>query len=126
MLVGVPIDSVGRAGGTEHAPGAFRELVRGGDPWTRDDGDLPVRVRGDERDPETGIVASDDVLAMTRTVALATQQLVAGGAVPFLMGGCCSLLPGALAGAQRAAGATAIAYLDGHLDLIRRRDLAHR
>ena len=33
------------------------------------------------------------------------------------MGGCCSLLPGALAGARRVDGRVGLVYLDGHLDL---------
>jgi len=37
--------------------------------------------------------------------------------VPFLVGGCCTLLPGALSGARDALGAVGLAYLDGHLDL---------
>ncbi len=36
--------------------------------------------------------------------------------IPFVMGGCCSLLPGALAGAQRV-DPVGLVYLDGHLDL---------
>jgi arginase len=116
-LLGVPIDSVGRAGGTELAPAAFRSFLRPGDPWDRDGGDLDVRIRGDLRDPSTGIVGSGDVLAMTRAVADAVAGSVAGGERPFLIGGCCSFVPGAVAGASRAAGPTAIAYVDGHLDL---------
>jgi arginase len=37
--------------------------------------------------------------------------------VPFLVGGCCTLLPGALGGARDALAAIGLAYLDGHLDL---------
>ncbi len=113
--LGVPIDSVGRAGGTEGAPVAMRGL--GERFWGEDAGDLDVRVRGEDRDPVTGIAASDGVLAMTGVVASAVHALVASGAVPFVMGGCCSLLPGALAGARRAVGSLGLAYLDGHLDL---------
>jgi arginase family enzyme len=40
-FLGVPIDSVGRSGGTEHAPAAFRGHSREGDPWSASDaGDL--------------------------------------------------------------------------------------
>lgn len=116
-FVGVPVDSVGRAGGTEHAPAALRELdlpaVLGG----ADAGDLDVRIRGEERDPDTGIVASPDVLATTSTVRRAVAELISGGARPFLAGGCCSEVPGALAGARDALGRIGLAYLDGHLDL---------
>jgi arginase len=116
-LLGVPIDSVGRSGGTEHAPAAFRAHSREGDPWlAADAGDLDVRIRGDERDPATGVIAVDDVLSMTRAVSDAVADLRGDGRVPFVMGGCCSLLPGALAGAQRV-DPVGLVYLDGHLDL---------
>jgi arginase len=113
----VPIDSVGRSGGTEGAPSALREaglLTRLG---ISDRGDLDVRIRGDERDPETGIVGADDVLAMTATVHTAIRKLVAAGERPLVLGGCCSLVPGALAGARDALGAVGVANVDGHVDV---------
>jgi arginase len=116
-FVGVPVDSVGRSGGTEHAPEALRELglveVLGGP----DRGDLDVRIRGEERDPVTGIAASPDVLATTATLREAVAGAISDGARPFLSGGCCSEVPGALAGARDALGRVGLAYLDGHLDL---------
>jgi arginase len=117
-FLGVPIDSVGRSGGTEHAPAAFRAQTRAGDPWAAADaGDLDVRIRGDDRDPGSGVIAFEDVRSMTRSVADAVATLTADGGTPFVMGGCCSLLPGALAGAQRSLGDVGLVYLDGHLDL---------
>ena len=116
-LLGVPIDSVGRSGGTEHAPAAFRALTRADDPWATDAGDLDVRIRGDVRDPASGVIAIDDVLDTTRRVADAVADLTAKGSPVFVMGGCCALLPGALAGARRTFGRVGLAYLDGHLDL---------
>jgi arginase len=117
-FLGVPIDSVGRSGGTEHTPAAFRALTRAGDPWTTADaGDLDVRIRGDVRDPASGVIAIDDVVGMTRAVRGAVAGLTQEDQTPFVMGGCCSLLPGALAGAQRSLGDIGLVYLDGHFDL---------
>lgn len=115
--IGVPIDSVGRRGGTEHSPAALRDLGLPAALGGEDGGDLEVRVRGDERDPETGILASDDVLATTATIRGAVAELVGEGVRPFLAGGCCAELPGALAGARDALGTIALVDLDGHLDL---------
>jgi arginase len=116
-FIGIPVDSVGRSGGTEHAPAALRELgltaVLGGP----DAGDLDVRIRGEERDPETGILASSDVLATTSAVREAVAGTISDGSRPFTAGGCCSEVPGALAGARDALGRVGLAYLDGHLDL---------
>jgi arginase len=117
-FIGVPIDSVGRDGGTEHGPEALRELglpeaLGGGDA-----GDLPVRIRGEERDPETGLLASDDVLASTWAIRAAVAEWIGEGVRPFLAGGCCAELPGALGGARDALGAgLGLVHLDGHLDL---------
>lgn len=117
-FLGIPIDSVGRSGGAEHGPAVLRELglpeALGGD----DRGDLAVRIRGEERDSETGILASADVLATTAAIRRAVAELIEAGARPFLAGGCCAELPGALAGARDALGATlGLIHLDGHLDL---------
>ena len=116
-FVGLPIDSVGRAGGTEFAPAALRELGILSLLEGLDAGDLNVRIRGEGRDPETGIVGSPDVMATTATVRIAIGELIAAGARPFLGGGCCAGLPGALAGARDALGRVGLVHLDGHLDL---------
>jgi arginase len=116
-LIGVPIDSVGRAGGTEHASAALRVhgLAEALDGVDADD--LDVRIRGEERDPATGILGSADVLATTRSIRAAVGRVVERGERPFLVGGCCSELPGALAGVRDMRGRIGLAYIDGHLDL---------
>ncbi len=90
-----------------------------------DGGDLDARLVGRVRDGETGVLGWPSVLAATRQVRRAVADLVAAERVPLLLGGCCTLLPGALAGALDAladgtageAAALGLAYLDGHLDL---------
>jgi arginase len=118
VTIGVPVDSVGRSGGTETAPAVLRELGLTEALGARDEGDLAVRIRGEARDRATGIVASDDVLATTRAVRAAVAASLEAGARPFLIGGCCAELPGALAGARDNIGAPlGLAHVDGHLDL---------
>jgi arginase len=116
-LIGVPIDSVGRSGGTEFAPEALRELGVAKALGGEDGGDLDVSIRGEERDPDTGILASPDVLKTTEAIRAAVAERVSGGGRPFLLGGCCAELPGALAGARDALGEVGLVHLDGHLDL---------
>jgi len=117
VAIGVPIDSVGRNGGAENSPAALRDLgvveALGGE----DGGDLEVRVRGEERDPDTGILAGPDVLRTTETIRAAVAERVSAGGRPFLLGGCCAELPGALAGARDALGPVGLVHLDGHQDL---------
>ena len=118
VTIGVPVDSVGRSGGTELAPATLRELGLPAALEARDEGDLAVRIRGEERDPATGIVASPDVLTTTGAIRAAVAASIAAEERPFLIGGCCAELPGALAGARDVLGAPlGLAHVDGHLDL---------
>jgi arginase len=118
VTIGVPFDSVGRGGGTETAPAALRDLGLPEALGARDEGDLPVRIRGEERDPATGLLASDEVLTSTSAIRGAVAATLAAGDRPFLIGGCCAELPGALAGARDELGTlVGLAHLDGHLDL---------
>jgi arginase len=115
--IGVPIDSVGRSGGAELAPATLRELGLPSAIGNEDRGELELRIRGEERDPATGILASAEVLDATARIRSTVAREVGAGGRPFLAGGCCALLPGALAGARDALGSLGLAHLDGHLDL---------
>ena len=97
-VLGVPIDSVGRSGGTELAPAALREAGLVERLGIADRGDVDVCIRGEERDSETGIVGSPDVLRMTVTMRSAIRSMLSSGQRPLVLGGCCSLVPGAMAG----------------------------
>ncbi|HEU0024261.1 MAG TPA: arginase family protein [Thermoleophilaceae bacterium] len=115
--VGVPIDSVGRSGGTEHAPRALRDVGVLEALGARDGGDLDVHIRDEHRDEATGVVGIDDVLTVTATVRTAVRDLVAAGERPFVLGGCCTLLPGALAGVRDVHGSLGVVNVDGHVDV---------
>ncbi|MEA2520492.1 MAG: arginase, partial [Actinomycetota bacterium] len=115
-FIGAPADSVLRGGGAEHAPARLRALGLA-DALGEDAGDLPVRIRGDARDPSTGIIAADDVLGTTRTVRDAVNECLSRGARPFVSGGCCAILPGAAAGARDILGRLGLVYVDGHQDM---------
>jgi len=116
-MIGVPVDSAGHAGGTELAPAAFRALGLGKAIAARDGGDLAVRIRAEGRDPETGVVALGDVCSTTGEVRRAVAETLVRGERPFLVGGCCAIVPGALAGVRDIRGGVSLAHLDGHLDL---------
>jgi arginase len=114
-LLGVPIDSVGEPGGTELGPDALRQRMAGS--GIPDDGDTAQRLRGGVRDPDTGWLDFEQVCDLTGEVRERVAALVADGRVPVVLGGCCTLVPGALAGARDALGECGIAYMDGHFDL---------
>jgi arginase len=117
VAIGVPIDSVGRAGGTELAPAAVRERDLPGRLGARDAGDLAPRIRGDVRDAETGVIGIDGVVAVTEAVRAAVRDAVASGGRPLVIGGCCTVVPGAMAGLRDAGAAAGLANVDGHVDV---------
>jgi arginase len=123
VATGIPIDCVNAVDpgsepfGTELSPAALRDAGLLDAIGVADDGDLAVRLVGRDRDPETGVLGWPSVLATTQAVRSLAREQIADGRVPFLVGGCCTLLPGALSGARDALGAVGLAYLDGHLDL---------
>ena len=63
VVVGVPIDSLGKPGGTELSPGVYREQDVAEALGARDAGDLPVRIVGEDRDPVSGIVGYPTVVS---------------------------------------------------------------
>jgi arginase len=117
VIVGVPIDSLGKPGGTELSPGVWREQGIVEALGARDAGDLPVRIVGEERDPASGIVGYPTVVATCEGVRDGLVPLLRSGAYTVVLGGCCSLVPGVAAALRAVApGPVGLAYVDGHLD----------
>lgn len=120
--LGVPIDSIGSPDGgppfgTETAPAELRARDIAGRLAAADHGDVAVRVTGSRRDPVSGIVGWPSVASMTAAVRVAASGAIAGGERPFLLGGCCALVMGAVAGAKDQLGSVGLVTVDGHLDL---------
>jgi arginase len=121
-VLGVPVDSVGApaggpACGTELSPQALRALGLVSRLGADDAGDLDVRITGPPRDAATGLVGGCTVAPVVAEVRRATAELVAARSRPLLLGACCALLVGAVAGAADALGEVGLACVDGHLDL---------
>lgn len=123
MIIGAPIDSVGAASagdapfGCELTPATLRAagvVMAVGAP---DEGDMDVRIVGRDVDSETGMFGWPSVTEVTTTIRARIAGLLTGGKVPVVIGGCCALVPGAIAGARDALGPVGLAYVDGHLDL---------
>jgi arginase len=120
-VVGVPIDTIGSPEGgppygTEAAPAALRALNLTTRLGARDLGDLDVRVTGTDRDPESGIVGWPSVGSMTTEVRAAVRRVLQSGERPLLLGGCCGLVMGAVAGARDELGRVGVVNVDGHVD----------
>lgn len=123
VYTGVPVDCIGVATagdaphGCELAPAALRSAGLVGALSAADGGDVRARIFGRERDPATGVLGWASVAELTRAVRCQVSSLLAHDKVPVLIGGCCTLLPAAIAGARDAHGTIGLAYIDGHLDL---------
>ena len=121
VVLGVPIDSVGAPSGgppfgTEESPAALRRRGLVGRVGAVDAGDLDVRVTGPDRDPESGIVGYPSVRETVVRLRPAVAQIVAAGGRPLLLGGCCALVMGAVAGLRDSAGRVGVVNVDGHVD----------
>ena len=116
-LLGIPMDSAGGPIGTTFMPGVLRQAGVVEAIGAHDLGDLDVLIDPPLRDPETGIVGSDSVLDVTRTIRDAVARHADPDATLVLLGGCCTLAVGAVAGLRDKIGDVGVVYLDGHLDL---------
>ena len=117
VVVGIPIDSYGKPGGTELAPAALRELGIVEALGARDAGDLDVRIVGTDRDETSGIMGYPSVVETSQGIRDGLEPLLREDAFLIVLGGCCTLVPGVAAALRLAhSGPLGLAYIDGHLD----------
>jgi arginase len=116
--IDAPLNSAGVDGGEADGPGALREAglldVFGAETAG---GSVP-RLTSTERDPDTGVIAYADLLCATEVLRDAVEACMKSAERPLVIGGDCSLLPGAIAGATAAGGRTALWFVDGHADYL--------
>lgn len=119
ILLGAPLDSAGAGEGEERAPAALRAAgiataVGAG----HDLGDVTGLLRPAERDPATGVIAYEAVLAASLMLREAVAGVLHAGSRPLVLGGDCTLLPGVLAGCRVAGRAVGLWMVDGHPDAL--------
>ncbi|MEU8227379.1 arginase family protein [Kribbella sp. NPDC048915] len=117
LVIGAPMEGSGAGRGEVDAPKVLREYGLVTHLGAVDFGDLPVRLTDSERDPETGVIAYQQLIAGTEVIADAVAAALHANWRPLVLGGCCSVLPGALSGLRRFAGPPRLVFVDGHLDL---------
>ena len=118
VLLGAPLDSAGEGQGEERAPQALRAAGLVERLGMRDAGDVVAPLRDSERDATTGVIAAGQLASASETLRDTVASTLRGGERPFVVGGDCSLLPGALAGARVAGGPLALWMIDGHPDAL--------
>jgi arginase len=117
-LLGAPLDSSGASRGEERAPDLLRRARFAERLGLADAGDVVGPLRDPARDPASGVIAADQLVEASRNLRDAVAASLERGERPFVLGGDCSLLPGALAGARLACGPLALWMVDGHPDAL--------
>ncbi len=117
-ILGAPLDSSGTGRGEERAPDALRAAGLAGALGAGDAGDATGRLRPAARDATTGVIALDALRQASAALADAVAATLRAGTRPLVVGGDCSLLPGAIAGCRAAGRAPGLWIADGHPDML--------
>ncbi len=116
VVLGAPMESEALLQGVNLMPAALRAagLIQalGAD----DLGDLPISITDARRDPESGLIAFDQVCAATGVVRDAVLGLLDREALPLVVGGCCGILVGIFAALSAIHDRVGLAFIDGHYD----------
>ena len=118
-LIGVPFDSAGTATGVARAPAALRaagllEALKKAGSAVVDMGDIQLTPGDADRDPASGIIAPEALLAMVHCLEDAVSAAIASGAAPLVVGGDCPVLLGCLAAIREEP--VGLLFVDGHED----------
>jgi arginase len=117
-LLGAPLDSSGAGRGEERAPQTLRAAGLAERLGLADAGDVVPPLRDSRRDAATGVIAAGQLVEASRLLRDAVTAGLERGERPLVLGGDCSLLPGALAGARLSAGPLSLLMIDGHPDAL--------
>lgn len=120
-LIGVPSSAGAHGIGQEQAPMQLRRRglpgrLRAAGLHLADDGDLPLALYR-PGSPDKRQQNLDQVVAVAQRVAERVAAVVAGGRIPIVLGGDCTITLGALAGLQRHHPDTGLMYFDGDIDM---------
>lgn len=115
--IGAPMDGSGTRRGERLAPDALRRAGLLTSLRAVDFGDLGLDITDSNRDHRTGVTAFSQVVQGSRQIRDCVSSAISAGWRPLVIGGCCSVLPGALAGARHQLGPFRLLFVDGHLDL---------
>ncbi len=110
-MLGAPLDSAAAGEGEELAPAVLRAAGLVERLGLDDGGDVTARLTDPARDPASGVIAFAQLVQASRDLRDAVAALDGRA---FVLGGDCSLLPGALAGARP----DDLWMLDGHPDAL--------
>jgi arginase len=116
VAIGSPLDCSGRARGEQLGGQALREAGLLERLACEDLGDVHGPITDRVRDAETGVLALGQIRDACEAVRDAVEATLARERRPLVLGGDCSLLIGAAAGARRHFGRVGLVEVDGHVD----------
>jgi arginase len=116
VLVGAPLDCSGTGRGEARAPGALRDAGLAQMTGARDAGDVDATVDDPNHDARTGVIGFEQIRRASSEIDSAVAAVLNEGGKPLVVGGDCTILVGALAGAKERLGRVGLAFVDGHLD----------
>lgn len=116
VAIGAPLDSAAEGEGEERAPQALRDAGLVEALGARDLGDVAEPLRPPERDVRSGILAFESLVDASAAIHQAVADAVGAGEKPLVLGGDCSLLIGAIAGARAGGLRPGLLFVDGHCD----------
>ena len=117
-LLGAPLDSSASGRGEERAPEALRAAGIAEAFGARDIGDATGRLQDARRDPLSGVIAHGELAAASAELCDAVSLALEEGDRPLVLGGDCTLLLGAIAGARLHAAELGMWFVDGHADYL--------
>ncbi len=120
-LLGAPLESEARAEGVNLAPRALRAAglvaaLETAHMAVEEHDDLEIAVTDPRRDPDTGVIALEQVLAASELIDHTIASLLDEKRPLLVLGGCCGVLVGIAAAVQRFYDRVGLAFVDGHYD----------
>lgn len=118
-LIGVPFDGYGRPGNQARAASVLREAGLKKAFATHNvivGADIDLPDPNSERAVGSGLINETALLAMTNAVHQRVSTALAANGFPFIYGGDCTVLLGALPALRDATGKAALVFMDGHED----------
>lgn len=116
LSIAAPLDSSGAGRGEERGPRALLAAGLGAAFNAADGGEVARRLGDPCRDSGTGIISFDDLCAASAELRETVADALNQGRRPLVLGGDCTLLIGALAGAREIVGQLGLWFVDGHAD----------
>ncbi len=119
-IIGAPASSLRHGSGVTQAPDKLRDLGLCAVLGAKDAGNLDCDLGALNHRGPSGLLAENNVIEASAVLRRRICQMIENGHTPFVLGGCCAVMPGCLAGACDAArdqGSVGLVYIDGHSDL---------